>query len=319
MTSDCLSVTHNGKKLEYDGILIKRSTPGPDQFLLSGAGQTVSSTFDVSKGYDMSESGTYSVAVDTYLEYVVGSVKDMNVLGKPGVQTKISHLSSPAELFEVTENNPSRRTLGQTARSLEKEYRFPGNQFSRRMLERKSSFSKEKHVVSERQADNSSTLLGPMVRKGTKAQRKATRDVHQAAYDHIKSSISDLKNNQRRGKTWFGETHIDYAINIFKKMEEILRKDKITYVFGGKYCDNEKYAYTYTDTRKIFLCKNYEKARKLSGFDNKMGILTHELSHALAKTDDKVYGFSACKQLAKSAPRRASRNADNYEYFVETL
>ena len=262
MTSDCLSVTHNGKKLEYDGILIKRSTPGPDQFLLLLAGKTVSSTFDVSKGYDMSESGTYSVTVDTYLEYVIGSVKDMNVPGKPGVQTKISHLSSPAEVFEVTENNPSRRTLGQTARFLEKEYRFPGNRFSRRMLVRKSSFSKEKHIVSERQTDNSTTPLGPKVKKGTKAQRKATRDVHQAAYDHIKSSISDLRGNQKRGKTWFGESHIAYAINIFKKMEEILRKNKITYVFGGKYCDNEKFAYTYTDRRKIFLCKKLQKSQK---------------------------------------------------------
>lgn len=45
-------------------------------------------------------------------------------------------------------------------------------------------------------------------------------------------------------------------------------------------------------TRKIFLCKSYTEAPKLSGLDTKMGILTHELTHALTKTDDKVYGFS---------------------------
>lgn len=65
------------------------------------AGKTASSTFDVSAGYDMSEAGTYSVAIDTYLEYVVGSVKGMNEPGKPGVQTKIDHLSSPTEVFQI--------------------------------------------------------------------------------------------------------------------------------------------------------------------------------------------------------------------------
>lgn len=72
----------------------------------------------------MSEAGSYSVAIDTYLEYVVGSVKGMNVPGKPGVQTKINHSSSPPEIFEVKEKNPSRKTLGQKARSLEESKKF---------------------------------------------------------------------------------------------------------------------------------------------------------------------------------------------------
>ena len=110
ITSDCLTVTHNGKKLEYDGILMKRSNPGPDQFLLIPARQTVSSTFDISAGYDTSECGTYSVAVDTYLEYVEGSVKGMNVPGQSGVHIKITHMSSPVEFFQVANKNPTRRT-----------------------------------------------------------------------------------------------------------------------------------------------------------------------------------------------------------------
>ena len=66
------------------------------------------------------------------------------------------------------------------------------------------------------------------------------------------------------------------------------------------------------------MCKPYEQAGTLSGFDNKMGILTHELSHALAHTDDMTYGQSACKELAEKEPHLAFNNADNYEYFVET-
>ena len=83
--SDCLTVTHNGKKLEYDGIYRKRSVPGPDQFLTFGAGQTLSSTFQVSDAFDMTKAGDYSIALDTYLEYVVGSATS-----KPGNKRKFA-------------------------------------------------------------------------------------------------------------------------------------------------------------------------------------------------------------------------------------
>ena len=105
LTSDCLSVTRNGTKIRYDGILMKRSTPGPDQFLLVAAGQTVSSRFDVSDAYDMSKAGTYSIAVDTYIEYAEGSVEGMNEPGKPDIPIKMSHLSSPPVSFQVVGRN----------------------------------------------------------------------------------------------------------------------------------------------------------------------------------------------------------------------
>ena len=312
MTSDCLTVTRNGEKIQYDGIYMKRSLPGPDEFLLMAAGQTVSSTFDVSMGYDMTKAGTYSIAVDTYLEYAVGSVKGLNVPGKPGIQTKIAHLSSPAEVFQVIANDLTKRTLGQRARSLEDRKRFSDKSFSRRMLGPKRPLSEQNDAAAN-------APLDAIVKLCTASQRRATKEVHRAAYHSIKSAIPNLENNPDRVKTWFGKTPVKDATKIFEKMEEILRSDKITYVFGGKYCEKDMFAYTFPGTRKIYLCKSYQKSPKLSGFDNKMGILTHELSHALGHTDDKVYGQSACKQIAKKAPRRALKNADNYEYFVETL
>lgn len=316
---DCLTVTRNGQKLDYDGLFPKRSMPGPDQFILIAAGQTISSTFDISAGYDMSESGTYSVALDTYLEYVIGSLKNMHIPGKQEVGTKFSHLSSPVEFLEVTENSVSRRTLGQTARFLEGKNQLPGDGISRILGARKGGILESNNAEAEWRRENSNTAMEPRVIKGTKMQKTATKEVHQETYNKIKSSISDLKTNQERAKTWFGESQVHYAISAFEKMEAILRDDKIVYVFGGKHCDKDTFAYTFHGARKIFLCKSYEKAKKLSDLDTKLGILTHELSHALAKTDDKVYGISACKKLAKKAPRKAARNADNYEYFVETM
>ncbi|KAL9964457.1 hypothetical protein ACROYT_G028102 [Oculina patagonica] len=162
LTSDCLSVMRKGKKVPYDGIFMKRSTPGPDQFVLVAVGQTVSSTFDISEGYDMSKTGTYSVAVDTYIEYAIGSVK-------------------------------------------------------------------------------------------------------------------------------------------------------------GAKCEANIFAYTSRGTRTIYLCSEYQRAPSLSGFDTKMSTIVHELTHALADTNDFEYGVSPCKTLAKSAPHLAANNGDNYAYFTASL
>jgi peptidyl-Lys metalloendopeptidase len=48
-------------------------------------------------------------------------------------------------------------------------------------------------------------------------------------------------------------------------------------------------------------------------------VLIHEASHIAGGTRDHVYGPQAAAVLAKQDPVRAAENADNYEYFVETL
>ena len=306
MTSDCLKATFNGKKLHYDGVYMKRNTPGPDHFLPVGAGETFSSTFDVSDAYDMTNAGAYSIKMDSYIEYIVGSVKGMIEPDKLGTQTKIVHLSSPAVTFQIVGGSSSKGTLGQIARSLEGRHQLGKNGFL------KNSFGSE--VFREREQG----LKRPRIKRASKAQRKATRLAHRVAFDHMTSAILDLQNNHERVKTWFGTGHVSNATNVFKTMREILARERVTYVFGGEHCTEGTYAYTFWGTRKIFLCKAYELAETLLGFDNKMGILTHELSHALAYTDDVTYGQSACKILAEEKPHLAVNNADNYEYFVET-
>ena len=307
MTSDCLAATCNGKKLHYDGIYLKRSSPGPDQFLPVGAGETVSTTFDVSDAYDMTKAGTYSIKLDSYIEYAVGNVKGMNERSNSGIQTKIVHLSSPAVSFQIIGRSSSKGTLGAKARSLER----------RRFRDGLSKGSLGDGVFQKRgQIPNAPK--GPVVEGSTKAQREVTKEAHRAAFDQTKFAITDLENNHERVKTWFGVGRVSDAIKVFKTMGRILGRDRIKYVLGGKDCDSNTFGYTYQGTRKIFLCKRYESAQTQSGFDNKVGILTHELSHALSHTDDKIYGQSACKNLAQTAPRLAVKNADNYEYFVES-
>ena len=56
-----------------------------------------------------------------------------------------------------------------------------------------------------------------------------------------------------------------------------------------------------------------------------MGVIVHELSHALAGTVDiqlgegvTAYGVENFKKLAKENPQLAVQNADKPEYFVES-
>ena len=112
--SNCLTVITNGEKLQYDSIYLKRSAPGPDQYLHVKPGQTVSSIFDVSDAYDTTKAGLYSIAVDTNLEYVAGSLSE-----GPLTQTKIEHLSSPVVSYEIDKMNFIKGTSGQRARTEE--------------------------------------------------------------------------------------------------------------------------------------------------------------------------------------------------------
>jgi hypothetical protein len=57
----------------------------------------------------------------------------------------------------------------------------------------------------------------------------------------------------------------------------------------------------------------------MDGTDSRWGILIHEASHLAANTRDHAYRPNGALMLAKENPARAAENADNYEYFVETL
>ena len=89
-----LTVSRDGKELSPEGIMMKREDPGAGAFLTIAAGETVSSKFDLSSEYDTTKAGTYTVAVDLYLEYVEGSAGSLQ-------ETKLFYLSSPAVSFQV--------------------------------------------------------------------------------------------------------------------------------------------------------------------------------------------------------------------------
>jgi len=301
-TSNCLTVTRNGKKLEYDGIYRKRGVPGPDQFLTVGPGQTLSSTFQVSDAFDMTKPGVYSVAVDTYLEYVIGSAAS-----KPDIKRKIRHLSSPAVSFQIVGRGSSKGTLGQKARFLE----------SRRQTKQNRIFD---GTFGDGVSRKKVLPKPPVIMGGTPALKADTEKAHGIAYNTILSKfLADPEKKKLLVFTWFGINPVGNVALKFKQITDVLGKETITYIFDGPDCDPGDYAYTTPYSRTIYLCGSYKTAKLSKGDDNKMGTLTHELSHAVINTDDHTYSKNLCLQMAQKKPLLAIDNANNFEYFVEAL
>lgn len=94
-----LQVFRDGTKLEFRGILEKREYPKLHDFLFIDKGQNVSRAIDLSSSYDTSKPGMYTVAVNTYLQYVQGSVQPS--AGNSEIQTELVHLSSSPTKFQV--------------------------------------------------------------------------------------------------------------------------------------------------------------------------------------------------------------------------
>ena len=162
----------------------------------------------------------------------------------------------------------------------------------------------------------SSGARDPVVH-GNAAQVAETKQIHPATYPVTVSAISDVQTKTNHYNTWFGKnTYLNYVKKTYELMERYMREDVITYVHGGDSCNSGTYAYTWRGSRRIHLCRQYENSPSFTGVESKVGVLVHELSHALAWIQDIGYGVSFCKSLAISYPNKAAVNADSYQYFV---
>jgi hypothetical protein len=83
-------------------------------------------------------------------------------------------------------------------------------------------------------------------------------------------------------------------------------------------CPGGRFAYARERDLVLGLCPPFFRAR-MEGTDSRWGILIHEASHLAANTRDHAYRPTGALALAKEDSARAAENADNYEYFVETL
>ena len=142
------------------------------------------------------------------------------------------------------------------------------------------------------------------------------------ASSYANNSVSYLNGtpgSKPRYVTWFGaytSTNWSTARSHFTNIKSTIDTKNIAFDCG---CTDSAYAYVYpTQPYRIYLCSAFWSA-PMSGTDSKGGTLIHEISHfnVVAATDDRAYGQSAAKSLARSSPSGALDNADSHEYFAE--
>jgi hypothetical protein len=119
-------------------------------------------------------------------------------------------------------------------------------------------------------------------------------------------------------RTWFGDqAKIAYLrhsyVRILAAMEPANRP---TVYCGTSDCSVFARAWPGQDTMSV--CNLFFRARNI-GTDARFGVIIHEVSHLVIRTGDHAYGPANARALAARDSHTAQRNADNYEYFVETL
>jgi hypothetical protein len=296
--SDCLTVMRDGERVPYDGPLAKRGQPTEKDYVLVPAGQSVSSSFALHRAYNVSVPGQYDVSLDTEVQDYVTAEADapLNVmLEKSARVAPKQELRGGDTRFVVLSDGGHLPTEGEEARKSEK--------------------SKKQDVAGATQ--KKAGAKPPTFNGGDAAQRDATMLAHGDGYNLVVAAIAALADDAHY-REWFG-TQTGQRLQIVKdhytKVRDMMQTTTFTYDLTGSGCGGSVYAYTYKGTTTVWMCDLFWSAPPV-GTDSKAGTVVHELTHAVAFTDDITYGQSNCRQLASNNPDNAVKNADNHEYYA---
>jgi peptidyl-Lys metalloendopeptidase len=308
--TDCLDVTVNGKKVEYDGPLVKRAPPSAKEYVTIKAGESVETKFPVSDAYDTSEPGTYEVKLKTAVPDVRPKQAGLAAAMKSSSFAPKVHKVKAKTSFKVAKGAGRRLTLGAAARSKE-----AAQKKKAKAGPAKAAMAKAKSVVKKKAAN---PPLAPVISGGSAAKKTAARKAHTNGYKLCVNALAGMQNNAQY-VTWLGA----YAATRFKKVKKnlatvkkFMESKQFTYDCSGHGCGAGVYAYTFWDTTTIWFCSEFWAA-PATGSNSKAGTVLHEHTHSDASTDDIAYGEDDCLALAINKPSNAIKNADSHEFFAK--
>ena len=298
--TDCLEISVDGKKVEYDGPIVKRGAPTAKDYKLIKAGQSIVTDFPVSDAYDTSKPGTYRVKLKTAVPDVQPKRPQMAAMLKAADFKPTKQAIKASTSFKVEKGEGRRLTLGAAARGKEQQKKAAKAATAKAAAKKKPALK---------------TLLTPLTDGGTAMQKTQAKKAHVDGYNLCVAALTNLANNAWY-KEWFG-THTTARFNKVKKnysdVKARMESIQFTYNLTGSGCSSGVFAYTYKGTSTIWFCDQFWAA-PASGTDSKAGTVLHEHTHSDASTDDNVYGQAGCRNLAISDPKKAVANADSHEY-----
>ncbi|XP_011405316.1 PREDICTED: uncharacterized protein LOC105313517 [Amphimedon queenslandica] len=281
--SQFVSVSLDGRPLEYEGIYIYRLPPTKDEFALLKAGESISASVQITDAFSINTDGLYTVQYSRPLQYL--SVNEMNAMFID--QLKDSSACESVHIY------------------------LEGTDLFSRPKEQKVELDYTVYIESCTAAnfngsrDNDNTL---------EAHKRLC-----AGIDKAKGGVG----NNNLYVTWFGAytaARANTVKDLYGKMRTGLGSKTVTYYNNGPKCKDHPNAIAYTyksySQTVVYLCDYFYKepiACKGTSYTKERTLL-HEWAHAFAARDDEGYGPDKCKGFAKSDPAKAIRNADNFSY-----
>ena len=289
LKSSIFLVTRNGKPLGYDGLLFKRGPPSQSEFILVPAKSSVTSIVDLSQVYYFSSGGDYTTQMETNFKYYYENITNLST----------QHVLSNLKKFTLRRSRAEKEPKPTVAE----------------LLRRNSSESLQSPSKVE-------SYITPAVGgRVTSSDVNIANTAYAAAYNVLYKSYQNVLGNPTLYKTWFGIAYNGYqdiVMGAYLDIKYAMETKRYTLYLHGPNCGPNVVAYTYHGSTTIYMCDGYFSA-PATGKDSKAGTIIHEMSHAVALTEDFQYGQRDCMALAISNPSKAIRNADNYEYFSETF
>lgn len=278
--SPFVALSNDDGPLQYEGPMVYRIPPTKDEFVLLKAGESISASVQITDIFDINTDGLYTVRYSKPLQYL--SVNEMDIGGR----------LAESEVYESVDIYLVKTHL--------------------LMKPTRPDETQEIDYTVHLQSCTSASFTGSR-------NNSATLDAHKRLCGGIDKAKGKVGNNNLY-KTWFGaytSARATIVKDTFQKMRDGLAGNTVTYYNDGPACKSNWIAYTYKGSRTTYLCNLYyddPTACRGTAY-TKEGTLIHEWSHAFGYRDDIAYGASNCKNLAKSNPDNAVKNADSYTYF----
>jgi len=281
ISGNLFDVRRGGESVPYIGAYYKFAAPGPEDYVRIAAGESRAVKVDLSRVYDFSRAGEYTVQYWVALQDALRDATPVAIAG-------FSRLASNVASIGVDRDDS-------LARFRDNLRPVPGKAASSSFV--KCSASQQSDLITAR------------------------GNAHTITADSINYLNGHTANNAGpRYTTWFGAITSSRYTTVsgqYPLIDGVFTSQPITFDCG---CHQKKtYAYVYPDREyEIHLCGAFWTAPAM-GTDSKAGTLVHETSHftVVAGTNDYAYGQSACRKLAQKQPRKAIANADSHEYYAE--
>ena len=297
VSSDIFSVNEDGEILQYDGLLYQRKQPNSDEYKWIPAKSSISSEVDLSRSYSISKPGAvYRVNLESVFIY--------------------KHDASNASFQHVISNQKTFVVNGES-----KSYKLTDAEGLRRNASLIKTLDLDFSSLVQAGSYRTPAMAGTP--RGNDIQ--STLNVYAASYGVLPKSYAAVDSNpQNLYGSVFGIRYSGYMDTVkgaYLNIKYAMERDQFTIYFDGPEClkIQNVIAYTYKGSRVLYVCSLYRNEPDIKGTNTKLGTIVHELTHAVAYTDDIIYGKTNCLNLARSNPDMAIKNADNYHYFSEPL